>query len=90
MKNPCTHCLHYYEIRGRKVCRSPHLELGGDEFITSVKGKVEAPVDWERSSFGKCGREGKKLEVCWYRKSRYPLWGSVYDENATRLDHYPI
>tara|TARA_Y100000385_G_scaffold212868_1_gene221190 strand:- start:508 stop:813 length:306 start_codon:yes stop_codon:yes gene_type:complete len=86
MKPKCTQCLHYYEIRGRKICRSPHLELGGDEFITSVKGKVEAPVDCERSSFGKCGREGKNLELCEYRKARYPLWGTVYDEKATRMN----
>ncbi|AOV62250.1 hypothetical protein S420910_061 [Synechococcus phage S-CAM7] len=72
----CTRCLHYYEIRGRKICRSPHLD-------------EEAPVEQERSSLGQCNQDGKNFEFCVYRKARHVFLGSIYDENATRLDHYP-
>ena len=86
MKPKCTECLHYYEIRGRKICRSPHLDVTKDEFITDRDGIVEAPIDWERSSFGKCDRDGKHFEWCAYRKARHVFWGTVYDEKATRMN----
>ena len=74
----CTKCYHYYEIKGRKVCRSPHLEE------SMVDGKKEVSAEYERSSIGQCGSDGEHFELCVARMLKNFWWGSIYDENAFR------
>ena len=93
-KKNCTRCYHYYEIKGRKVCRSPHLEE------SMVNGKMEKIIlqqyinnkykevgtRYERSYMGQCGPDGEHFELCVTRMvtKLWGWWGSLYDEDAFR------
>ena len=77
-KKKCTSCYYYYEIRGQKVCRSPHLKE------SMVDGKKEFSAEYERSGMGQCGPDGEHFELCVTRMLKNFWWGSIYDEDAFR------